>query len=61
MSNIAMYEYNFTVRAVHISGKNNIKADLISRFQLTRFQMMFPDRDSQPVMVTESVKNSIRL
>jgi len=52
---------NFNIRATHIPGKKNVKADLISRLQLVRFRKMFPDMDSEPIKVTAAVKNLIGL
>ena len=30
----ACMKYNFVLKAIHISGKRNIKADMLSRFQV---------------------------
>ena len=51
---------NFTIKAVHIPGFKNVKADLISRFQLTRFKQMFPEMDEIATPVPEDVKTLIR-
>lgn len=52
---------NFCIKATHIPGKENIKADLISRFQLAQFKRRFPEMENEPIEVTETVKSSIGL
>ncbi|XP_066911437.1 uncharacterized protein [Clytia hemisphaerica] len=50
---------NFSIKAAHIPGKKNIKADLLSRLQLERFKRIFPDMETYPVVVTPAVKKFV--
>ena len=46
---------NFQLKAVHIPGKKNIKADLLSRLQIHQFHQLFPEADQQPTVLPQSV------
>ena len=48
--------WNFYLRAIHIPGKINIKADLLSRFQMSKFHQVTPEADLFPTFVKNSDK-----
>jgi len=53
--------YNFLLKAVHIPGKNNIKADLLSRFQINRFHHVTPEADRLPTPLSAIAKTLSQL
>ena len=46
---------NFTLKAEHIPDKKNIKADLLSLFQILDFRRLFPETDVFPTRIPEDV------
>ena len=52
--------YNFTLQAVHIPGKRNIKADLLSRFQISEFKRLFPEVDKVHTYIPEDIRNCLK-
>ena len=41
-------KYNFILNAIHIPGKQNIKADMLSRFQVKKFLQTTPEANLKP-------------
>ena len=41
-------KYNFILKAIHIPGKRNIKADMLSRFQVKKFLQTTPEANLKP-------------
>jgi len=52
---------NFLLKAVHIAGKKNIKADLLSRFQINRFHNIAPEADWLPTQLNETARKLSQL
>ena len=50
-------QHNFHLKAVHIPGKYNIKADLLSRFQIQKFLQIAPEATSHPTQLPALVMN----
>ena len=48
-------KHNFYIKAKHIPGKNNIKADLLSRFQIAKFLQLTSEADRIPTAVNLNV------
>ena len=48
---------NFTIKAEHIPGKKNIKADLLSRFQILDFRRLFPETYIFSTRIPEDARN----
>ena len=50
---LLMSFHNFDLQIIHIPGKLNIKADLLSRLQVSKFLSEFPSADISPTTVCE--------
>ena len=50
--------HNFTLNSKHVPGLNNVIADALSRFQMTRFHQLAPTASSQPTVIPESLINA---
>ena len=48
-------QHNIVFRAKHIEGVRNTLADYLSRFQVNKFQELYPGVDPQPTSVPESL------
>jgi hypothetical protein len=46
--------YSIQFKAVHITGRLNVKADSLSRQQRTRFRASFPSAEEQPTKILPS-------
>ena len=47
--------HNILLRAYHIPGVDNTRADLISHLQIVDFRKAFPDADPEPTLVPETL------
>lgn len=48
-------EYNILLRARHIAGIHNSRADFLSRLQVKQFKQIFPEADEMPTQVPDSL------
>ena len=49
---------NFTLNSQHVPCLNNVIADALYRFQMTRFRLLAPIASSQPTVIPEFLINS---
>ena len=57
---LACLRNNIVCRAKHIPGRSNIIADALSRGQLSKFQALAPDAESEPTPIPDTLLQQLQ-